>query len=684
MFLPDDIAAALQSHLPADLHPAVPALAQILADATTGVLRPDDSQVALQACLAAHPNLVAALRAFAGQEVNAGSSVISFGAGAQMGNVSIGDVAGRDIVKLHVDVQLDVHQTIETQPVINAQTGASTGSVIDSQTNYYNSYAALMRSPQEQRNRRAMLQKVRAIWITGFLEKSLTDELRIELNLTDRPDVVDIPVNALYQEREGEPQPLPSGTNIIDVFDQAGGELLILGVPGAGKTTLLLELLSDLLQRADGDETHPIPVVFPLSTWVVERKPLKEWMVDQLNGIYDVPRKIGQGWVDENEVLPLLDGLDEVAIERRDDCVEVINNYRSQLGGLAPAAVASRIADYEALERKLRLKGAVLIEPLMRQQVEGYMARVGEPLWAVQGLLESDPDVMELLDSPLMLSIITLAFRDASPETLQVRGTVEERRRRLWEAYIKRMFTRGLSGNAFTLEQTKYWIGSLAQLMATHNQIIFYKEMLIMYTIIVTRARLTFERLFISSFGLFAVVILLVSGALLSIGRGAVFAATTVTVIVVFLILSYERLQLRELIRIPAKHLWSAIMASQLQGQSMGFWAWFATQMLEMEQQDWEKVSGGYFSWKMPITYLPLKYGVWLCKYSLYLTGYIPRNIEGLLDLCVDRLFLRRVGGGYIFIHRMLMEHFAAMTDEDIARLSGEIEVQGNQKARKS
>jgi hypothetical protein len=26
--------------------------------------------------------------------------------------------------------------------------------------------------------------------------------------------------------------------------------------------------------------------------------------------------------------------------------------------------------------------------------------------------------------------------------------------------------------------------------------------------------------------------------------------------------------------------------------------------------------------------------------------------------------FLRRVGGGYIFIHRMLMEHFAAMAPE--------------------
>jgi hypothetical protein len=31
------------------------------------------------------------------------------------------------------------------------------------------------------------------------------------------------------------------------------------------------------------------------------------------------------------------------------------------------------------------------------------------------------------------------------------------------------------------------------------------------------------------------------------------------------------------------------------------------------------------------------------------------------LNYCVDLIFLRRVGGGYIFVHRLLMEHFAEM-----------------------
>src|SRR5262245_50678761 len=96
--------------------------------------------------------------------------------------------------------------------------------------------AALLRlSPQEQRNRRAMLAKVKTTWIEGLLEQSLAKELRVALDLTEQPDAVDLPLNALVQELLRPPQPLPTGTPIIEVFDKMAGALLILGAPGAGK-----------------------------------------------------------------------------------------------------------------------------------------------------------------------------------------------------------------------------------------------------------------------------------------------------------------------------------------------------------------------------------------------------------------------------------------------------------------
>lgn len=43
---------------------------------------------------------------------------------------------------------------------------------------------------------------------------------------------------------------------------------------------------------------------------------------------------------------------------------------------------------------------------------------------------------------------------------------------------------------------------------------------------------------------------------------------------------------------------------------------------------------------------------------------HIPRNYDHFLDYAAKLIFLRKVGGGYIFIHRLLLEHFAAMHDE--------------------
>src|SRR5581483_3002802 len=101
----------------------------------------------------------------------------------------------------------------------------------------------------------------------------------------------------------------------------------ILGAPGAGKTTLLLELARDLIARAEQDERHPIPVVFNLASWATKRQPLREWLVEELNTKYDVPRKLAQAWIGADVVSPLLDGLDEVAAEHRSNCVEAINTY---------------------------------------------------------------------------------------------------------------------------------------------------------------------------------------------------------------------------------------------------------------------------------------------------------------------------------------------------------------------
>ncbi|MCA9239675.1 MAG: hypothetical protein KDA37_05735, partial [Planctomycetales bacterium] len=41
--------------------------------------------------------------------------------------------------------------------------------------------------------------------------------------------------------------------------------------------------------------------------------------------------------------------------------------------------------------------------------------------------------------------------------------------------------------------------------------------------------------------------------------------------------------------------------------------------------------------------------------------GSIPLRYPRFLDACVNLIFLRRVGGGYIFVHPLLQAYFAAL-----------------------
>ena len=260
------------------------------------------------------------------------------------------------------------------------------------------------------RNRSQMLEKVRLIWIKGLLEPSLYHLARIELGLETKPDAVDRPFDLFVQRPEQAPQPLPTGTPISHIFDEAGNALLILGQPGAGKTTLLLELTRDLLDRAAQDERHLIPVVFNLSSWAEQRVALADWLMDELNKRYDVPRTLAKTWVDAELILPLLDGLDEVAADHREACVETINTFLNE-HGLLPMVVCSRVADYEALTVRLRLPSAVMIQPLSRQQVQNYVEQAGAALAGLRTVLQDDETLWELLNTPLMLSIAALAYQ---------------------------------------------------------------------------------------------------------------------------------------------------------------------------------------------------------------------------------------------------------------------------------
>jgi transcriptional regulator with XRE-family HTH domain len=326
-------------------------------------------------------------------------------------------------------------------------------------------------------NRQRFLAKVRSFWIEGVLDKSLHGAALIALGLHEQSDALTNPWSLIFQQPHQPAHPLLGGTHITQVYDHAGGELLILGEPGSGKTTLLLELAHDLLTRAEQDDTHPMPVILNLSSWAVKRQPIADWLVEELNDKYQVPRRIGRTWVPDDLLLLLLDGLDEVTPAYQAACVEAINTYRQE-HGLVALVVCSRSSDYLAQTARVLLDCAVVVQPLTAEQVDDYISSGGEKLSAIRTALRDDPVLQELTTTPLMLSVLAIAYAGKSLEELPASGSLEEHRQQIFATYTERMLQRRGASKRYTPEQTTFWLIWLARQLVRHRQTAFYLEQL--------------------------------------------------------------------------------------------------------------------------------------------------------------------------------------------------------------
>ncbi|MCA2812950.1 MAG: NACHT domain-containing protein [Microcystis sp. M090S1] len=354
--------------------------------------------------------------------------------------------------------------------------------------NYFNNhYPAPVIDEQtkaEFSDRRVLLSKVKQYWIEGVLEKSLHTKAMIELGLEKRSDAVKLPFSGFEELPEESRQILPTGTDATEVFNQIGEgrTLLILGEPGAGKTITLLKLAQNLIARAEGGLSRLIPVVLNLSSWGSKQQTIADWLVQELWSKYGVSKEVGKNWVKKQQLLLLLDGLDEVKADRREACVEAINQFIMQDHGLTEMVICSRIADYQFLSNRLQLRGAIYIRSLTPEQVNQYLDNAGEQLGAVKTLLTEDTALQELAKSPLTLSIMTLAYQGKKVEEILQTGSVEARREHLFDAYIKRMFSQEKIGkpkeykSPYQNQQAKSWLTWLAQRMKQESESVFLIE----------------------------------------------------------------------------------------------------------------------------------------------------------------------------------------------------------------
>ena len=248
------------------------------------------------------------------------------------------------------------------------------------------------------------------------------------------------------------------------------------GLPAPGKMMLLIELARELVDRACADPFELVPVYLSLSAWRSEHRDLGDWVTEQLDALYQVPRALVSGWLspDAAQLLLLLDGLDEIADRReRQRCAHAIERFRETYP--VPVVVCSREAEYDALSFRMPLQTAVMLLPLDPKTVLGYFRRAGDSMRDTVQTLERHPELLPLLVTPLLVSIVTLAYA-GNRTGLPKEGSDDDFVRRLIADYIERRFEldamarRSAHQHGYSVERTRRWLSFLAARLTAHGQ----------------------------------------------------------------------------------------------------------------------------------------------------------------------------------------------------------------------
>lgn len=326
---------------------------------------------------------------------------------------------------------------------------------------------------QVQTNLRILLNKVRTFWVQGVLEKSIHHAVLVNLEKEVRVDSVDHPWGMVLELPDNERHTLPPKTDIIEIFNQSTRALLILGEPGSGKTTTLLDLAKKLIEKAEQDiSIEPIPVVFNLSSWGTS-KFLFDWLVKELSDKYQIPKKIGKSWLEQNRILPLLDGFDEIAEAYRQNCVNSINEFIGNYG-LPGLVVCSRITEYTRLPVRLKLNAAICVQPLTNKQIDQYLKLAIGKDQSLKNLLKKDNLLYGLAKTPLFLSILCVAHRSSPDEVKNLSAdSSEEYTQKIFDIYFRRILQRKGRKNLYTSEQVEKTLSWLAKKWSRITKVFF-------------------------------------------------------------------------------------------------------------------------------------------------------------------------------------------------------------------
>ncbi|MFD7259635.1 NACHT domain-containing protein [Streptomyces sp. NPDC059874] len=334
--------------------------------------------------------------------------------------------------------------------------------------------------------------------------------------------------------------------DISQALDGSSGKLLILGESGSGKTRSLQQVMHLSIGHALRDDQNPIPFLLHLSDWSNSDRELRIWLMRSIRENYGILPGMFTQWLDRAEVMIILDGLDELKLRDRRDCITAINRFVSEYPTVQ-VVVACRLDEYRDTGRRLNLRASLLIERVSERKVAEIVNEAGGALEGLDRALRKDRKLRDLLRNPLFLRLAMTLYSESADVDLS-RST--DRRKALLAAYVD-YAERRMAGNGV---QSEGWLYFMAFALRGKQRVMFCPDRYSVEFLPIKFKRLAETRVLLMASLLVAVPSFLLRGAMILLAPDSPTKATYVA-ITFFVPLSYGFLTWR----ITKDDLWSPL-----------------------------------------------------------------------------------------------------------------------------
>jgi energy-coupling factor transporter ATP-binding protein EcfA2 len=248
--------------------------------------------------------------------------------------------------------------------------------------------------------------------------------------------------------------------NLETIFIRHKGRLLIIGEPGAGKTTLLLQLAVALLKRKE----NRVPVILNLSTWKNQDQNFNHWLKENLPTAASVNKALANKLIEEDKILLLFDGLDEVSKEYRRSCLDAIAEYGSKFEH--QYVICSRVAEYTELG-EAPVYGQIKVLPLRREQIIAQLNSSEQPeARFLLDAIQNQPLLAKVVENPFYFNTLQLLLSSMkSFNDLKIQAETEETLKgEIVEKFVEHQLNKTVN-HSFPPEKSRKWLNFLAYKM---------------------------------------------------------------------------------------------------------------------------------------------------------------------------------------------------------------------------